>query len=325
MTESIELAIIRREALLLALARFRGNFFDSAITVTSLAEELGIHRTILGFVARPLISEGLIILQGEQGSESAVITENGRSEADEIVKRRSSLRAGTKVLFIDTEPEVIERIKEAGYSVFKANMGYRTGERGFSFPPPNEVDLIVCDLRCPACFDSKYWGPGKNNNQNCTVIPYQSVNNKYYMKGDKRYAEHQVIQESQLGAQIPGTFGPKDVNNAIVKGGVPFIIFLNKEWLDRAVSFPNWLDARWAFDRTAATQVTVGDPLSSLIPEIGTEVRLKLAIQHMIRNGPHVGQINLPSKTSVTNIFTNNIGDVFGQDGYPLDSGDHNG
>jgi hypothetical protein len=170
MAESVELARIRREAFLRALRRAGQNPSVAIVTVALLAQELGLHVAQLGFVTQPLVSEGLITVQGGSDSGAVAFTEKGMSEALEVIKRRSPSRAKTKILCIDTEPETVQRVKDAGYTVFNVSMGYRTGKRAFPFPAPNEVDLIVCDLKRPAYFDSTKWGPSSNNNSKCTIV-----------------------------------------------------------------------------------------------------------------------------------------------------------
>ena len=223
-------------------------------------------------------------------------------------------RAKTKILCIDTEPEVSARLKEAGYTVFDVSMGYRTGKRGFHFPAPHEVNLIICDLLRPACFDRAKWGPGANDNFRCTILPYEQVSNRFTVVDGKRRPLHRVVYESQLGKQVPGTFGPLEVKRAIVEAGVPFLLFLNSEWLSHVEEFPNWVDMNWAFGWTTATQVEINEPLSSLVPEIGTALKFKLAIQHKIDKGPILSSHQAaPHPFSTISVVRNTVGDTFGQ------------
>ena len=240
--------------------------------------------------------------------------DEGNSETDESIVKRPASAGKTKILCIDTEPEVTLGLKEVGYAVSEVSMGFRTGKRVFQHPAPNEVDLMVCDLRRPACFDSREWGAiGKNNQFFCKILPQEMVGNQFRVHNGRRIPLYKLIYESQLGKQIPGTFGAKDVNSAIVRGGIPFLLFLNQEWLSKIDIFPNWFDTRWTFLPTAATQVEIGPPLSTLLPEIQTGARLKLAIQHRIENGPLFSQMPPPFVTSVKALVTNNVGHTFGQ------------
>src|SRR5271165_3622943 len=303
MAESADLAIIRREALLRALHRAAQNPSVTVVTVTLLAQELSLHVAQLGFVIQPLVAEGLITVQGGLVPGAVAFTEKGLSEANEIINRRSPSRARTKIVCIDSEPEIVQRMKDAGYSVFDVSMGFRTGKRGFSFPAPNEADLIVCDLRRPACFDSTDWGPGRSNdNFNCKIIPYDNVSNSFSVRDDRLHALHRLIYESQLGKQIPGTFGPKEVNRAIVGGGVPFLLFLNGEWLSRMETFPNWLDVKWSFLPTHASEVEIVEPIPMVLPELGKEIKFKFAIQNRIEKGPLFSRMPPLFETSVAAI-----------------------
>ena len=72
------------------------------------------------------------------------------------------------ILCVDTEPETIEIIKASGYSVEHGDIGFRSGHPNLPYPP-HEFDLIICDLRQPACYDATYWGPGKNSNIKCKI------------------------------------------------------------------------------------------------------------------------------------------------------------
>jgi predicted transcriptional regulator len=134
MAESVELARIRREAFLRALHRAAQNPSVKIATVASLAQELSLHVAQLGFVMQPLVSEGLITVQGGSDSGAVEFTEKGMSEANEVINRHSPSRAKIKILCIDTEPETVQRVKDAGYTVFNVSMGYRTGKKRLSIP-----------------------------------------------------------------------------------------------------------------------------------------------------------------------------------------------
>jgi hypothetical protein len=160
-----------------------------------------------------------------------------------------------RVLCIDCEPEMVTAIKGKGHSVASVELGYRTGKRNF-LSPPHECDLIVCDLKKPACFDSTDWGPGgRNDNYRCALVDVVS-NHAQLRDGHLRY-KHRLIQETQLPPIIPGTFGPNDVFRAIRDAGIPFFLFLNDEWVKRAVWFPNLFNLSWTFKRTIATRIHV--------------------------------------------------------------------
>jgi predicted nucleotide-binding protein len=240
------------------------------------------------------------------------LTSPGLAAAHSLLEDRSRLK--TRILCIDMEPEVIDRLKTSGYAVHDVSMGYRTGKRSFAFPPPNEVDLIVCDLRRPGCFDVSDWGPqGANNNFDCRLLPYEQADPSFTVSGGLRSARFQVIRESQLGDAIPGTFGPSDVNRAIREVGIPFLLFLNSGWLDRISSFPNWTNLTWNFRPTAASQIELVEPLPSLLPELNREIKFKLVVRHGLNSGPKSLQKSSPHSVLGCEIVRNNVGDIFGQ------------
>jgi hypothetical protein len=134
------------------------------------------------------------------------------------------------VLCLDTEPETIKAIIAAKHKVYAGDLGYRSGRRQL-LAAPHEFDLIVCDLRLPACFDLTKWGPdGGNNNHSCKLVA--ELSERAFLRNGDLVSEHQIVHESQLGSVVPGTFGPQDVL-AAVEAGVPAVLFLNTEWVQR--------------------------------------------------------------------------------------------
>ncbi len=69
----------------------------------------------------------------------------------------------------DTEPSIIPMLAEFGYQAKGGSLGYRTGQKRLD-APPHEFDLILIDLKKPACFDMKKWGEGGNNNRSFKLI-----------------------------------------------------------------------------------------------------------------------------------------------------------
>ena len=65
-----------------------------------------------------------------------------------------------RILCVDTDPDTAKALMAAGHEVFAGTLGYMDGQPRLAMPP-HEVDLLVCDLRTPACFDSNWWGPGQ--------------------------------------------------------------------------------------------------------------------------------------------------------------------
>jgi len=219
-----------------------------------------------------------------------------------------------KILFVDTEPETVKFFKERDYPVFEADMGFKSGKKKF-IHPPHEVDLIVCDLLTPACFDSFSWGPGKNDNYQAKLVPIEQVNNVFTEQNGKRRYRYTVVHESQL-PKYSSIFSSRDVLRAIGEAGVPFLLFLNQEWVRRITEFPNWFGLRWSFNSTAATTFQINEPLNRLLPELETKkLKFKLALQHAIESGPspRVTGGRLPYPIEPTSLITNSVNDVFAQ------------
>ena len=270
MSESLELDAMRRDDCLRALYKAAFGKPNTLARDSWLTGQLDLPLPLLGFVICRLQDEGLVNVQTRVEGSMIELTSPGLAAAHAFLEDRSRLK--TRILCIDTEPEVIDRLKTSGYSVHDVSMGYRTGKRSFAFPPPNEVDLIVCYLRRPGCFDVSDWKPlGANNNFDCRLLPYEKTDSTFTVRGGLRSARFQVIRESQLGDSIPGTFGPSDVNRAIREVGTPFLLFLNSGWLDRISSFPNWTNLTWSFRPTAASQIELVEPLPSVLPELNRE------------------------------------------------------
>jgi hypothetical protein len=81
-----------------------------------------------------------------------------------------------EILCLDTEQRTVAALQAAGHSVLSAPFGYRTGMR-YLHRPPQELDLVVCDMRRAACFDVRRWGPyGGNDNYKCTIVPESELN-----------------------------------------------------------------------------------------------------------------------------------------------------
>lgn len=216
-----------------------------------------------------------------------------------------------RVLCIDCEPETVAGLKGAGHSAVSVELGYRTGKRNF-VAPPHEYDLMVCDLKKPACFDSTDWGPyGKNDNTRCELV--EAVSNVAYLRNGQLHYMHRLIQEGQLPPVIPGTFGPDDVLRAIKDGGIPFFLFLNDEWVKRIGWFPNFFNLSWTFKRTIATRIAVDRILIDRLSELGANIRIAIPLQNVISEGPRPRISRERVSFTSFPLVTNSVRDVFGQ------------
>ena len=142
------------------------------------------------------------------------------------------------ILCIDTEPETVQTIEAEGHVVTQGEFGFRTGRRNMPHPP-HEYDLIICDLRQPACFDRTHWGPGKNDNYQCTIE--KELKDIHYQTEQGAKPVYEIIHEGQIPRAPVGSFEPIDIFNAVRVAGVPLILFLNKEWIRHiAIKSPNF-------------------------------------------------------------------------------------
>jgi predicted nucleotide-binding protein len=213
-----------------------------------------------------------------------------------------------RVLCIDCEPETVSAIEGAGHSPATVELGYRTGKRNF-FVPPHECDLIVCDLKKPACFDCTDWGPGRNDNFHCVLV--NAVSNQASLRSGKLDYKHRLIQEGQLPPVIPGTFGADDVLRAIKDASIPFFLFLNDQWVKRAASFPNLFNLSWTFKRTIATRISVDKILTDRLPDLSTKIAIPL--QNSISEGPRSRLSTQQVSCTSLPLVTNSVKDVFSQ------------
>lgn len=218
-----------------------------------------------------------------------------------------------RALCIDCDDSTLTGLVGKGLGTARAEFGYRTGQRQSHFAP-HEFDFIVIDLRSPACFDSRDWGPGRNSNFQCRVLPKEELSTSAVLSGDKLLMQHRLIQSSQVGPVLPGTFGPSDVLRAVQVAGVPVLMFLNQEWLSRAgTEFPNYCDLSWELARTAALKVELKPLLAEMLPELGTTIKLQLALHHSLHKGPAAKTSNLRQAIYSEQLITNTVGDVFAQ------------
>jgi predicted nucleotide-binding protein len=202
-------------------------------------------------------------------------------------------------------------VQAANHVVSSVQLGYRTGRRSFPVAP-HEYDLMVCDLKKPACFDLTRWGPGGNNNQHCTIV--DAVSDEVLRQGDEFRFKYQLIQESQLPSIMPGTFGPKDVLRAVKEAGVPFVLFLNDQWVKRVSSwFPNFLELVWEIKRTKATHIDVSSILSDRLLGYGTMLNISVPLQNAISAGPRPRHSHLPISLVPVPLIKNSVKEVFGQ------------
>lgn len=219
----------------------------------------------------------------------------------------------THLLCIDTEPETVQSLREAGHDVTTGELGYRTG-RPLLESPPHEYDLLVCDLKRPACFDATHWGPGKNDNFHCRIE--ETVKDVMYRSGNSRpRPKFELIKTSQMPPRPAGTFGPEDIFKAVAIAGVPLILFLNPEWLRHiAYNSPDFVHIWWDFERTKATKLTLSPIVKELLPEIGESLHFKLPLKFNIVTSAHAEGIGASKhRFRTAPLITNAVSQIFSE------------
>jgi hypothetical protein len=197
------------------------------------------------------------------------------------------------ILCLDTVPETVNALQRAGHTVLSAFFGYRNGYRLLK-RAPQDFDLIVCDLRQPACFDISRWGTLGNSNFSCTIIPDDQVNwnsRSIIRNGGVPTEEiiHRLIYETQIERMNkPSPFGPKDIREAIAVGGVPALIFLNPEWVLRTGGheFPDFVGLRWGTQMTEARKIALEEPLESLSASWDPGLAITTPVRCKLTSGP---------------------------------------
>jgi hypothetical protein len=213
------------------------------------------------------------------------------------------------ILCLDTEPETIAALQGKGHHVSSGELGYRNGIFRQPFPP-HEFEVIICDLKKPACFDALHWGPGRNNNQTCQIV--DKINDDRIIQSGTSVPRFKLIQGQQIKESGRSNFDGHAVLNAAVRAGTHVFLMYNPEWAKHVNwSFPNFVGLSWTPAKTIANKVTIRPPLEFLLS--GTsESRLRLPLQ-----------FSVPSLTSRQEAFkglietrpivTNLVDEKFGQ------------
>ncbi len=217
-----------------------------------------------------------------------------------------------QVLCIDTEPETIQAIQDAGHIVEHGEVGCRTG-RPLLVHPPHEFDLLICDLRRPACFDTTYWGPGKNDNYHCKIEKLVEDICLHDTQGNPR-PKFEIIHPSQMLPRSVGTFGPTEVFTAVNTGGIPFVLFLNKEWLRHVrYSSPNFSDVWWNFERTKATKLSITPTMDKVLSNLDGVAELAVPLEFAIAQSAHRQGVRARNPFVTVPLVTNAVSQVFGE------------
>lgn len=216
------------------------------------------------------------------------------------------------ILCLDTEPETIRSIKTAGHAVVEGDIGIRTGRPNLSHPP-HEYDLLICDLRHPACFDVTYWGPGKNDNFRCKIEKELQDVSVRYTDGRTR-PKFEIIHPSQMPPRPVGTFGPAEVYTAVDKAGLPFILFLNAEWLRHVgYSSPNFSEVSWRFERTKASKLQTSPVMDRMRVALDDVSEFAIPLEFAIAESAHRQGVGARSHYKTIPLVTNAVSQVFGE------------
>jgi hypothetical protein len=217
-----------------------------------------------------------------------------------------------ELLCIDTEPETMKTIEAADHTIVQGDIGFRTGRPNLQFPP-HEFDLLICDLRRPACYDVTHWGHGMNDNFHCKIEKEVSDTSVRYSDGRTR-PKFEIIHTQQMPSRPVGTFGPTEIFTAVSKAGVPFILFLNKEWLCHVgYRVPNFCDVWWQFNRTKATKVQTSALMDMVLAAAGKGPELALPFEFSIAKGAHRQDAFAQSQFRTMPLVSNAVSQVFGE------------
>jgi hypothetical protein len=232
-----------------------------------------------------------------------------------------------RILTLDTEPETIAVLRAAGHEVAEGELGYRYYEgasrKGKPIErqphPPHEFDVVVCDLRCAACYDSRKWGPGQNDNFNCTVEASPREGYTRSRDGELR-PFFRLVHRGHIVKALPHSFTGAHVLTAIVEAGTQFVLFLNPEWIRHLnYEFPDWVGLGWGFAQTVANQVIGTSLLIKALPEYGSAFVPELPLKFQIVHGPsspgdrYGPRCANPTTWGYEILATNVIKQVFGQ------------
>jgi hypothetical protein len=216
------------------------------------------------------------------------------------------------VLCIDTEPETIGTIEEAGHAVAHGDVGFRSGRPNLPYPP-HEFDIVLCDLRRPACFDVTYWGPGKNDNYHCR-IEKEITDVPIGFTGGRVRPKFEIIHPGQMPLPPVGTFGPAEVFAAIAIAGVPLILFLNKEWLQHVgYSSPNFSDIWWRFERTKATKLQTSSLMDQVLAAVQHPSEFSIPLEFAIVESAHRQGAAARGRFNTRPLVTNAVSQIFGE------------
>ena len=226
----------------------------------------------------------------------------------------------TTVYCIDAEDDFCYGLQHNGLAVIRGSLGYRYAQalvRNIAHPP-HECDVIVYNLRDPACYDASSWGPGLNDNYHCEVVKLERDDRQrlFHYKGkERKYSQYPVVSETQISrAWIggSGSFDGTDVLKAVSQGGLPLVYFLNPTFLAHVSHYlPLWLQMTIDISPTVANEydlLNLADRFSQSLSSIG---RGNLEFARPINfRVDKVTSSNNASKIMLVKLALNRVGDV---------------
>jgi hypothetical protein len=216
------------------------------------------------------------------------------------------------VLCLDTEPQTIEEIRSGGNTVAVGNLGYRTGTLDQPHPP-HEFEAVVFDLKNPACFDARNWGPGGNDNFHCTIVP--NPTDETFIQSGASVPRFKLIQGKQIRETKGPNFDGHDVLNAVVRAGTHVFVMYNPEWASHVSwSFPNFTGLSWTPAKTVANRVTIQRPLEALVQNRLDDFPFSLPLRFSISN-VYPRSEAFKKLIQFRALVTNPVDDIFGQVG----------
>jgi hypothetical protein len=225
----------------------------------------------------------------------------------------------TTVYCIDADDDFCAGLESSGLKTVKGSLGYRYEEaliRTLPYPP-HESDVMMYNLRSPACYDALWWGPGRNDNYNCEVVKLERDAHRLFHRSgkEKKYSQYKLVSEMQISRGGIGlsSFDGNDILKAVKEGGLPLVYFLNPSFLIHVSNYlPRWFDMTVNISPTLANDFDLPDYFSESFPgslsKIGKGVlQFLLPIRFRIDNVP---ANESGTKVVLTKLAVNRVGDI---------------
>jgi hypothetical protein len=176
------------------------------------------------------------------------------------------------ILCIDTDVATTTALSEDGHALTSQSLGYVDGRPNLKVPP-HEVDLIVVDLKRPACFDESHLAHGAVG----------------------MFGPSDVLTAvSRAAVPLLIFLNPEWIRHVLHDS-------------------PDYCKLSWSFSRTSATKFSVAEELAQFLPDITALLDLpltyKIASGPTTRGSRPAAEARLQAKP----LLYNAVGDVFAQ------------